>query len=85
MGQQSIEIVKNHLAEDIIIVTFTKADGSERVMKCTTNPEFVPEEHTPKGDSTRALSDEVCRVFDVENQAWRSFRWDSVLEVTLGE
>lgn len=85
MEKESIEMIKNHLSEDVITVTFTKADGSERVMRCTTSGEFIPEDHMPKEDSTRKFSDETQRVFDVENAGWRSFRWDSVTEVTLGE
>jgi hypothetical protein len=39
----------------------------------------------PKG-TDRAKSDEAVAVFDLENNGWRSFRWDSLtnIEFTLG-
>lgn len=71
------------LADRIVIVTFMKADGTERRMHCTTNPTIIPAEHHPKG--TGHLSEEAkertLRVFDTLAQGWRSFRLDSVTEV----
>jgi len=29
----------------------------------------------------RAINPEVCSVWDVNAQGWRSFRWDNVVEV----
>jgi hypothetical protein len=83
MEQESIDIIKNHLADEVISVTFTKTDGTERVMKCTTNMEFIPKENHPSNTKNINYSDEVCRVYDVENEGWRSFRWDSVLTVNF--
>ena len=65
------------LREHVIGITFTKKDGSERLMKCTLSESKIPSEFTPKG-SEKAKSDEVLPVFDVENEGWRSFRWDSI-------
>lgn len=36
--------LKGHLAFGEVIVTFTKKDGTERVMKCTTSEKLVPQE-----------------------------------------
>lgn len=58
-------------------ITFTKTDGSERIMKCTRKATLIPEEHTAKSDGIKHNED-VIRVFDTENQGWRSFRVDSV-------
>jgi len=53
-------------------------------MACTLNPEFLPEETETKTTTTkRKLSDEVIRVYDIENEAWRSFRVDSLIDVHL--
>jgi site-specific DNA-cytosine methylase len=34
--------LKSHLAFGPVTITFTKKDGSERVMECTTSPSLVP-------------------------------------------
>ena len=34
--------LKSHLAHGPTTVVFTKKDGTERVMECTTNPTLVP-------------------------------------------
>ena len=80
MDQKVIETVKNHLHDGPVTVTFTKTNGEERVMRCTTCIDDIPVEHHPKGDSNRKFSDEAQRVFDLDKQEWRSFRWDSVIK-----
>jgi len=39
----------------------------------------IPEEHQPKTDgNATAKNNEAVRVYDLEKEAWRSFRLDSV-------
>ena len=54
-------------------------------MKCTLAEQKIPSENAPKGVE-RKKSEEAVAVFDLENQSWRSFRWDSLknIEFTLG-
>ena len=68
------------LRSEVVDITFTKKDGSERIMKCTLLESKIPSEFAPKG-SEKAKSDEVLPVFDVENDGWRSFRWDSIKKI----
>lgn len=68
------------LKERIVGITFIKKDGSERLMKCTLLESKIPSEFAPKG-SEKSKSDEVLPVFDVENEGWRSFRWDSIKKI----
>lgn len=63
-----------------LIVKFIKKDGTERTMRCTLNLDKVPEELLPKGTKT-VTNDLTKRVFDLDKNAWRSFRYDSVVEV----
>jgi hypothetical protein len=65
------------LREQEITVKFVKKDGSEREMLCTLNESKIPSEKAPKGVE-RTTNDDVVPVFDIENQGWRSFRWDSI-------
>jgi hypothetical protein len=86
--------LKSHLAYGPVTVVFTKKDGSDRVMECTTNLSLVPlvEEKvhitntenpidfpTPKKEKKK--NEDVMPVFDLEAKAWKSFRWDSIKEV----
>lgn len=73
------------LRSEIVQLTFIKKDGTERIMKCTLAEQKIPSDFAPKG-SERAKSDETVAVFDLENNGWRSFRWDSLknIEFELG-
>jgi DNA primase catalytic subunit len=76
--------LKNVLETDVVEVTFTKKDGSERIMKCTLKEDVLPE---VQNKETKQKSQEAIAVWDVESEGWRSFRWDSIKSVkfSLGE
>lgn len=76
-------VIKKLLSTGIIEVTFTKKDGTERVMKCTTKSSNIPEEKQPIGEETSKENTEIVRVYDVEHDGWRSFRVDSVTSFSL--
>lgn len=65
------------LGKGVVTVTFTKKDGTERVMNCTRASSVIPVDHHPKGDNSTETGDNI-RVFDVEKQDWRSFNFSSV-------
>lgn len=85
--------LKGCLAFGPVTVTFTKKDGTERIMECTTSTSLVPQEvhetntdnpidfPTPKRE--KKANEDVCPVYDLESKAWRSFRWDSIKQVRL--
>jgi len=78
--------LKGHLNFGAVTVTFTKKDGTERVMECTTSPSLVPpepiaEDAAPKREKKK--NEEVCPVYDIQAGHWKSFRWDSIKQVTL--
>lgn len=62
-------------------VTFTKKDGSERVMVCTRKLEKIPVENHPKGN--KEINYEVMPVWDLESGGWRSFKIDSILNMEM--
>ena len=78
-----------HLKYGPVTLTFTKKDGSERVMKCTTNPTYImfKDPSILESKSDRKVNEDVMPVFDLEAGGWRSFRWDSIKSVafTIGE
>jgi hypothetical protein len=78
--------LKGHLALGPVTVTFTKKDGTERVMECTTSTELVPEEPLVENSAPKRekkANDDVCNVYALDVKAWRSFRWDGVKSVTF--
>lgn len=80
MKQPVREILQDTLRNSVIRVRFTKANGDDRVMYATQDLSLIPVEHHPKNPGS-AENPDVCRVFDTEAQGWRSFRYDSVIEV----
>jgi len=78
--------LKGHLRAGPVTVTFTKKDGTERVMKCTTDATLImfkdPAILESKG-SDRKINESIMPVYDLENSAWKSFRWDSVKQVSI--
>jgi len=65
-----------------VTVTFTKVDGTERVMNCTLKPELLPEaKPLAEGKTPRKESTTSIRVFDLEKQEWRSFTTKNVTRV----
>jgi len=67
-----------------VTVVFTKADGTERTMRCTLFESNIPKEKQPKSETENSsTSGSTIRVFDLEKEEWRSFRWESVKRITL--
>ena len=81
--------LRSHLKFGPVTVTFTKKDGSERIMRCTTNPTYIMFKEPASVESKREkkINEDVMPVFDMEEGHWKSFRWDSIKSVsfTLGE
>jgi hypothetical protein len=72
----NIEQLRELLRTDIVIVTFTKKDGSTREMVCTTRAD-----HIPPVSGNSVPSDNLVTVWDCENAGWRSFKFDSIQSV----
>lgn len=69
-------------------LTFTKKDGTERIMECTLNPKLLPpavvvtEDAEPKRKKT--ANEDTMAVYDLEAKGWRSFTIRSVKRVVFG-
>ena len=59
-------------------IKFRKNDGTVRFLRATLRQGAVP---GVKG-ADRPRNDDVFVAYDVENQGWRSFRKDAVLDIT---
>jgi hypothetical protein len=86
--------VRSLLQKQPITVTFTKADGTDREMLCTLNPEELPavvptgpvdgivyESKKPRKDP-KEPDPAVIKVYDLEAKSWRSFRMDRLKKIT---
>lgn len=70
--------LKDLLSEHILIVDFNKTDGSKRTMKCTLRESMITP-HVKKTERSKKPNDNVLSVWDVEKDAFRSFRLDSLI------
>ena len=62
-------------------ITFTKKDGTERVMKCTLRSDVVVP-YEKKTGIVREGKDNIMPVWDLEASAWRSVNLETIKEVT---
>lgn len=74
------EVLLKVLSEGQTTVQFTKKDGTLRTMNCTRDPKLIPSEYHPKTSEDNATleSSDNIRVFDLENNGWRSFNFSSI-------
>ena len=65
-------------------IIFTKKDGTEREIVGTLRDDLIPDEFTPKGNSSIVDEEEpeYTRVFDLQNKGWRTVRFDSIQQVS---
>jgi hypothetical protein len=97
-GKEQIrDWVKGLLSNGEVTVTFTKADGTDREMLCTLDGAKIPAKTISVSASSAVASDAIVkenkkprkepdphsvRVYDLEKQEWRSFRFDRLKKVT---
>lgn len=77
--------LKEVLQNGVVTVVFTKVDGTERSMKCTLLPEYMPE-NVAQGqqlltENTKVENPNTLSVWDIDNGGWRSFRVDSIKNI----
>jgi len=90
--------IRNLLNVSEITVTFVKADGTVRDMRCTLDQDKIPPQ-PPRAakpakeapvdgivreskEVTRSEESHTQKVFDLDAGAWRSFRYDRLKKVT---
>ena len=74
-----IEQLKGKLTNGVAHFIFQKKDGSLREMFATTCKPLIEKHINGRGISRELYK--TTAVFDVENGAWRSFRWESLIKV----
>jgi len=77
------EYLKKALFENVVNVLFLKKDGTERKMTCTLKPDLLPAQtDLEEAVQKKTPNPDVLAVWDLENEGWRSFRYDSVIGFT---
>jgi hypothetical protein len=76
----NIQELRQLLHQDCATVVFKKKDGSVRELFCTTMPSVLGDY-----ESTSKPSDSIVTAWDLENEGWRSFKFDSLISVYTDE
>ena len=81
------DTILRDLRNYVIEVTFVKVDGTTRNMRCTLDPQHLPEQYVTE-DKAKELdfhqkNPDVISCWDVQKGGWRSFRIDSVQYVQI--
>lgn len=66
-----------------VVVHFVKEDGSERVMRATTNDNLI--NYRRKTNEDRPSPRNLMRVWDLDIKEWRSIRKDRVIGWTVAK
>jgi len=74
-----MEALITALNNNIVEVSFTKANGESRVMRCTLLESYLPEQLDIEETIQKKKSDTNIAVWDLDKGSWRSFRKDSVV------
>lgn len=83
LDKETQNSIKNRLKNQSLSITFTKTNGEERKMRCSLSPSVIPNQEK-KTTRIKMENPDVLSVVDLEKNAWRSFRWDSVTTVEEG-
>jgi len=76
--------IQEKLESDRCWVTFRKVNGDLRTMWCTLKKEYLPEQKDISEVINKPEDDpKTIAVWDLEKQAWRSFRIESVVRFEI--
>jgi hypothetical protein len=84
MTEEEKDALIASLKSSEVTVKFKKVSGDERTMRCTLQESVIPpatKEDPLSQKKVRAVSPEVCSVWDIEAAGWRSFRWENIISV----
>lgn len=76
--------IKKMLANGVVLVKFTKKDGTVRDLYCTNNREFFNYRNKLQGEDAEKLKQQdekngLVRAYDLQKNAFRSFKAESVI------
>ncbi len=91
LQKQFRDWLRSMLHLGLVNIEFAKTDGTIRQMQCTLQAgAFEPPEKKTKKQpeevaekKEKKINDDVCSVWDVEKQSWRSFRFDHIMKIQM--
>jgi hypothetical protein len=75
--------LKESLRNNVVIVNFLKVNGEQREMRCTLRSDMVPATPIVEGKTPKKENPDVQAVWDLDKESWRSFRYDSLIDVKV--
>jgi len=76
------EAFRKLFANNIINLSFMKKDGTKRNMRCTLINDYLPNQMDIK-EAEMKRNPDVLAVWDLDKNAWRSFRLDSIISYSV--
>lgn len=74
-----VEILGDRLKHEELTISFKKSDGTLRTMRCTAKTSAFPNREAT--ERIKASNPDIQVVWDLDKQAVRSFRKDSIVDV----
>ena len=81
------ETLISKLKSEKVTITFKKINNETRNMTCTLMEDSLPlasKDDLMGQKKIRQISPEILAVWDLNKNAWRSMRWDNIIEVMDG-
>jgi hypothetical protein len=78
------EKIRSALLAGVVTISFIKHNGQARVMKCSLNSKYLPDDDKAK-ETSMVRTGEVLTVWDVEQNGWRSMRVDAITDWSVDE
>lgn len=81
----SLNEMNDYLHRGECAVKFMKSNGEERLMACTLRADLMPSHDSESTSSDSTKSQDRVIVWDLDKEAFRSFRLDSIIWVIAPE
>lgn len=78
--EKLIDDLKNN---PMVFITFMTKMKVQRIMACTKDIDTVPQDKWEDQNNFKLVHDSIIAVFDLQNDAWRSIRKDSILSYVV--
>lgn len=75
--------LKDILKQNVVSISFKKIDGTDRKMLCSLKEDILPVAESKEPTKKKPENENVLPVWDLEKNAFRSFRIDSLTDYSI--
>ena len=75
--------LKDLLKQNVVSISFKKTDGTDRKMLCSLKKDILPVIESKEPTKKKTENENVLPVWDIEKNAFRSFRIDSLTDYSI--